>query len=85
MTEASMPLVLSALLLGFFGSAHCLAMCGGIAGALGQARTEEGSIGAWARAGLYSTGRIASYAIAGGIVASVGEAFVLQTGWAAGL
>jgi len=34
---ATLGMLASALAIGFFGSTHCIGMCGGIAGALGQA------------------------------------------------
>jgi len=68
----------SALLLGFFGSSHCIAMCGGIVAALNLALPD-------ARAGntvhalqplrghiVYSLGRIASYTAAGGLAGALG-------------
>ncbi|HVN43799.1 MAG TPA: sulfite exporter TauE/SafE family protein [Steroidobacteraceae bacterium] len=61
---------LSALLAGLFGSVHCLAMCGGIAAALGSADP--------ARPGwqplLYQCGRILSYGSAGAIAGALGAA-----------
>jgi hypothetical protein len=71
----------AALLLGFFGSTHCIAMCGGIVVALNQmlpeARGGEALPASRPLAGhlLYSLGRIASYAVAGGVAGSLG--FVL--------
>jgi len=62
----------AALLLGFAASGHCLAMCGGISGALGMAT--EKAIGGRPRASLlvaYQLGRMLSYAIAGGLVGGV--------------
>lgn len=59
----------AALLLGFAASGHCLVMCGGIASALGLAAAP--APGSRPRLGLlaaYQAGRIASYAIAGGLV-----------------
>ena len=59
----------AALLLGFAASGHCLAMCGGISGALGIA-TAKGADGR-SRASLlvaYQVGRMFSYAIAGGLL-----------------
>lgn len=60
-------------LLGLFGGLHCIGMCGGIVSALSGA-------GAGAHIGsreivaqlLYSTGRIASYALAGAIAGGLG-------------
>jgi len=59
----------AALLLGFAASGHCVAMCGGIAGALGLA-TERNANGR-PRASFvvaYQAGRIGSYALAGALV-----------------
>lgn len=73
---------LAALLAGLFGSTHCLAMCGGIATALGTAT--PGRVG-WQTL-LYHSGRIVSYgtagAIAGALGAAVGFAFEVSR-WSA--
>lgn len=52
---------LAALLMGLAGAGHCLMMCGGLAGALGQ---QAG----WRQLLLYNLGRIFSYAIAGALI-----------------
>jgi sulfite exporter TauE/SafE len=65
----------SALVLGFAGSVHCVAMCGGIAGALHQAMPPRGPIESSLRGLLYSLGRVTSYAMAGAIAGSVGSVF----------
>lgn len=70
-----LPVLVSALVLGFVGSVHCVAMCGGIAGALHQAMPEQGPVAASLRSLLYSLGRITSYAIAGAIAGSLGTVF----------
>ena len=75
---------LGALLLGGFGSAHCVAMCGGIAAALGQ-RSVERQRANWPIALAHSAGRIAGYAIVGAIVGFAGESVALATGRAEGL
>ncbi|RUO21675.1 sulfite exporter TauE/SafE family protein [Aliidiomarina haloalkalitolerans] len=49
---------LAALIMGLAGSGHCLAMCGGLAAAMGMNQSP-------ARLLLYNLGRISSYAIAG--------------------
>ncbi|MBA8887467.1 hypothetical protein FHW12_001681 [Dokdonella fugitiva] len=59
---------------GLVASAHCVAMCGGIAGALGMvsARGADGR----ARRDLlvaYQAGRIASYALAGFVAGAIGD------------
>lgn len=55
--------VLSAFLMGLAGSGHCLAMCGGLAGAMGLNQSPL-------RLLIYNLGRITSYAIAGAVVGS---------------
>lgn len=61
------PGLAAALLAGLAGSAHCLGMCGGIAGALGAAGRGRPTY-----ALAYSTGRIASYALAGAAAGLLG-------------
>ena len=60
--------LLTAFLLGLFGSSHCLVMCGGIAAAIGS-RAGERRLRAVL---LFNSGRILSYAIAGAIVGVLG-------------
>ena len=79
--------IAAALAAGFFGSAHCLGMCGGIAGALGL-----GAAGPPGRrlliVVLYNIGRVVSYALAGGAIGAaagwLGDGLTLP-GWTAGL
>lgn len=69
----------AALLLGLAASGHCMAMCGGIAGALGLATATRPD--GRRRASLlvaYQVGRMTSYAIAGGLV---GGALGFVVGW----
>ena len=80
MIETVGPLLASAFVLGFFGSVHCLGMCGGIAAALGQALPAGGGGAGLVRASVYSFGRITSYSMAGAIVGSLGLAFSRWTG-----
>jgi hypothetical protein len=79
-TNSIEPILASALVLGFFGSVHCLGMCGGIAAALGQAVPAQSNRSRLARASVYSFGRITSYVIAGAVVGFFGEAFSAWTG-----
>lgn len=51
----------SALLMGLAGSGHCLAMCGGLAGAMGLNQSPL-------RLFIYNIGRITSYMLAGALV-----------------
>ncbi len=62
----------AALLLGLAASGHCLVMCGGISAALGMA-TAKDAHGRTRPALLltYQLGRIASYALAGLLLAGV--------------
>ena len=66
-------------LLGLMTSLHCVAMCGGINLAQSAASARAG--GSVFPANLrYNLGRIAAYAIVGGIVGAIGSAFRLSTG-----
>jgi uncharacterized protein len=71
--------LLAALVAGAAGSVHCLAMCGGLSGALGlRARRNGAAHGkAFVHSVVYQIGRIASYGIAGALVGAFGG--VLQT------
>ncbi|MGX5914145.1 sulfite exporter TauE/SafE family protein [Aliidiomarina sp. Khilg15.8] len=55
--------LVSAFLMGLAGSGHCLAMCGGLAGAMGLNQSPL-------RLLVYNLGRISSYMIAGAILGS---------------
>jgi uncharacterized protein len=70
---------LSLFTLGLLGGGHCLAMCGGFVAAI------DGSVnagpGRLARHLTYSAGRLASYAIAGMLVASVVHAGAQWFDW----
>lgn len=60
----------AALAIGFFGSSHCIGMCGGISGALGMA--VPGQKPAWPKLLGYSAGRVASYTLMGLLVGLLG-------------
>lgn len=60
-------ITLSAFLLGLLGTGHCVAMCGGIAAALGLHRSNV-----WFGNLLYQLGRICTYAFIGLIFGFVG-------------
>jgi sulfite exporter TauE/SafE len=67
------PDLISSFIAGLTGSAHCFAMCGGIAGALGMHAKAAGSGGNAAFVSLlYQFGRISGYALAGGLVGLIG-------------
>lgn len=68
------PGYVGALLLGLFGSIHCVGMCGGIAGALGQALPQRGGLVSIAHHVGYSLGRISSYCLAGALTGAAGHA-----------
>lgn len=67
-------MLISAFMLGFLGSAHCLGMCGGLASALGlntpySQHSNQNQISFLLS---YNAGRIISYCLAGLIVGSIG-------------
>lgn len=73
--HTELPL-LSAFLVGLLGSVHCLGMCGGIVGALTLGLPEATRRSTWSLLPYlvaYNAGRIATYAVLGGLL-----------GWAAG-
>ncbi|MCC5855041.1 MAG: sulfite exporter TauE/SafE family protein [Idiomarina sp.] len=51
----------AAVLMGLVGSGHCLAMCGGLAGAMGMQQRSS-------RLLIYNAGRITSYMLAGAVI-----------------
>jgi uncharacterized protein len=60
----------AAFLIGLLGGVHCVGMCGGIVGALTAQAPQRQR--AWSLHLAYSTGRIASYAVAGALIGAVG-------------
>lgn len=71
----------AALVAGFAGSGHCLAMCGGIAGALAMRHSAgTAATGSWATrlgtAVAYNVARVASYALAGALAGVLGQALL---------
>jgi sulfite exporter TauE/SafE len=65
----------SAFLVGLLGGAHCLGMCGGIVSALTLGLKDDIRRRRWSLFPYlltYNTGRIASYAVAGGLLGAVG-------------
>ncbi|MBL4608788.1 MAG: sulfite exporter TauE/SafE family protein [Pseudomonadales bacterium] len=74
-------ILFTALSIGFFGSTHCLFMCGGIASALSFAiplPQSQWKLSAYPV--LFGLGRISSYAIAGAIFAGLGSYLSLTFG-----
>ena len=70
---------LAAFMLGFWGSLHCVGMCGGIVGVLNSSLVNNGSNN-WVFWFAYNFGRIFSYSIAGGIAGFIGSSlFTLMT------
>lgn len=62
----------TALLMGFFGSTHCVAMCGGIVGMLSQADSGSGLIKTSTTAIAYNVGRVVSYSAIGLLAGTIG-------------
>jgi len=63
----------AALVAGLAGSGHCLAMCGGIAGALAMRSRDAGTGARIGTALAYNLSRITSYAVAGTIAGFLGS------------
>jgi sulfite exporter TauE/SafE len=68
--------IVTALTLGLLGTGHCLAMCGGIAGALGMRGNATSTPGLAAQSAsalpLQAAGRLSSYAALGALAGGVG-------------
>ena len=67
--------LLTALILGLLGSAHCIAMCGGIVAALSlKPATDHKQF--WKYQLVYNLGRLSSYTVAGALVGFAGSGLV---------
>lgn len=66
------PQLLTALLVGFFGSGHCLVMCGGMASALQMMMKGQSGTKVLLLQLSLSTGRILSYAMLGALFGALG-------------
>ena len=69
-----MTWLVPAFLLGLFGSAHCVLMCGGIATALSSDLVQIGKRTRSAPTFAYNAGRIAAYVALGALVGTLGRA-----------
>lgn len=69
------PLFSSAFIMGFIGSGHCIAMCGGIASSLQLASKQSNS---FYFVIAYNVGRALSYMLAGALVAGISSHFASQ-------
>ena len=66
------PDIAAALLLGLLGSTHCVGMCGGISAALAFALPRaSGALRRHVLLGLYSCGRVTSYAAMGAMTGAL--------------
>jgi sulfite exporter TauE/SafE len=73
-------MMLTALMAGLLGGVHCAAMCGGIV-SLTSAPSSAGANRAWYPL-AYSSGRIASYIVAGALAGALGQAGMVLRGGA---
>ena len=73
----TIALLVAALLMGFFGSPHCLGMCGGLVTAFGLSMKEVSPAKRRALVATYHFGRLSSYAFLGLLAGLIGTA-VLQ-------
>ena len=65
-------LLIAALLMGFFGSPHCLGMCGGLVTAFGLSMKDVSPAKRRALVATYHLGRLTSYALLGLIAGFIG-------------
>lgn len=78
------PVLITALGAGFFGSPHCLGMCGGIVMAFGMAMKDLSARQRRLLIATYHAGRIASYMLLGTVAGVLGQTVMAQwqqTGW----
>ncbi len=68
--------LVAAFMVGLLGGVHCLGMCGSIVGMFTAQLPKDGA--RWPFHLAYSSGRIASYAVAGALVGLVGQAGLLM-------
>lgn len=68
----TIALVVAAVLMGFFGSPHCLGMCGGLVSAFGLSMQDASPAKRRALVATYHLGRLLSYATLGLIAGLVG-------------
>jgi len=75
---APIPTLAAAWVLGVMGSAHCIGMCGGIAGALSMALPPDQRTPAtlWTQQLGYALGRVTSYGVAGAFAGAVGVVLI---------
>lgn len=66
-------IISTALAAGFFGSPHCLGMCGGIVSALSFALAKQTAQQRFLLQSLYHVGRLISYSLLGLVVGVLGE------------
>lgn len=74
MTPIELTLV-SAFLIGFLGSTHCVGMCGGIVGTLTLGAKRDAANSAWSLLPYliaYNVGRITTYAVIGAVLGFIG-------------
>ena len=68
----TIALLVAALLMGFFGSPHCLGMCGGLVTAFGLSMKDVSPAKRRALVATYHLGRLTSYALLGLIAGLIG-------------
>jgi hypothetical protein len=73
------PELFAAFFVGLFGSAHCLLMCGGMAGALQMLMPPSRTRRGWLQL-MLGLGRISSYGLAGALFGGLGATMVGSTG-----
>jgi sulfite exporter TauE/SafE len=79
---ATEVLMAAALAAGFFGSGHCLGMCGAVVSLIEQSAQTRG---AWRRRVAYNAGRLGFYVLLGALAGGAGFVLTRLTGVNAGL
>lgn len=77
--------VLTAFIAGFFGSTHCIGMCGSIVVLLETSMSVASRPHAWLRRGLYNIGRLGFYLLLGTIAGAGGAVLTQTAGLSTGL
>lgn len=75
----------AALLAGFFGSTHCIGMCGAVVVLFEGRAPDDAKLGAWVRRLTYNFGRLCFYALLGSVAGVSGAVLTKTVGISQGL
>ncbi len=77
--------IVAALLAGFFGSTHCVSMCGAIVMLFEGRSATDDELNAWLRRILYNVGRLGFYMLLGSVAGAGGAVLTRTMGLSQGL